>query len=186
MAQSGDTLPQVTAGGYLEGTMHVVTSDGFGPYKAMMDPTATGDFSGAKSMVMMTQVPGNKGNGKKTQKRAWERALEAVGIMKRATNINEDFPFKVAIPADAKCTGSMAGMENVCMVKLVNPSAAGVSSYHTHYPSTHRHLLTTTIALWWLRSRADGSRWRSPCSCSCSSPQSQKGAQELGALGKRM
>jgi hypothetical protein len=45
--------------------------------------------------------------------------------MKRATNINEDFPFKVAMPADAQCTGTVAGQTNVCMVKLVNPSGAG-------------------------------------------------------------
>jgi hypothetical protein len=74
---------------------------------------------------VVTQVPGNNGNIRKTEKRWWARALQSAGIMKRATNINEDFPFKVAIPADTACTGTIAGQTNTCIVKLVNPSNAG-------------------------------------------------------------
>lgn len=128
MVQSGSTLPQITDGGSVSGTLHIVTSDGAGPYKAMIDTTGTGDFSTAQTMEVMTQVPGTKGNIKKSDKRAWARALQSLGIMKRATNINEDYPFKVAVPAGTNCTGTVAGQSNVCMVKLVNPSAAGVSS----------------------------------------------------------
>jgi hypothetical protein len=32
VAQSGSTLPQVSQGGSLSGTLHIVTSDGAGPY----------------------------------------------------------------------------------------------------------------------------------------------------------
>lgn len=136
----------------MSGTLHIVTSDGAGPFKAMLDTTGTGNFTNAMAMDVITQVPGTKGNIKKTQKRAWARALGSIGIYKRATNINEDFvsgcplpsltqqiltmkkPFKVAVPAGATCTGTIAGQSNVCMVKLVNPSNAGVRHFTTDSP----------------------------------------------------
>ncbi|OIW29279.1 hypothetical protein CONLIGDRAFT_645405 [Coniochaeta ligniaria NRRL 30616] len=123
MALSGDTLPQVSAGGSLSGTLHIVTSDGAGPYKAMINTDGTAQSWTAVDVV--TQVPGNNGNIRKSEKRWWARALQTAGIMKRATNINEDYPFKVAIPAGTACTGTVAGQANTCIVKLVNPSNAG-------------------------------------------------------------
>jgi len=123
MALSGNTLPQITAGGSLSGTLHIVTSDGAGPYKAMINTNGKADSWTALEVV--TQVPGKNGNIKKKGKRFWERGLESVGLVKRASNINEDFPFKVAIPAGINCTGTIAGQANACIVKLVNPSNAG-------------------------------------------------------------
>ncbi|KAK3942837.1 hypothetical protein QBC46DRAFT_423839 [Diplogelasinospora grovesii] len=124
MALSGSTLPQVTSGGSLSGTLHIVTSDGAGPYKAMINTDGTAQSWTAINVV--TQVPGNNGNIKKSADKRWYvRALQSVGIMKRATNINEDYPFKVAIPAGTSCTGTIAGQSNTCIVKLVNPSKAG-------------------------------------------------------------
>lgn len=124
MAQSGSTLPQISAnGGSVSGTLHIVTSDGAGPYKAMINSDGTGNSW--TEMDVETQVPGTRGNIKKTEKRFWARALQAVGIMKRATNINEDYPFKVNVPAGTTCTGNVAGQANTCIVKLVNPSNAG-------------------------------------------------------------
>ncbi|KAJ0119050.1 MAS3 protein [Diaporthe amygdali] len=123
MALSGNTLAQVTPGGSVSGTLHIVTSDGAGPYKAMLNTDGTGQSWTA--MDVETQVPGTKGKIQKSEKRAWARALQAMGIMKRATNINEDYPFKVNMPAGASCTGNIAGQANTCLVKLVNPSNAG-------------------------------------------------------------
>ncbi|KAF3760909.1 hypothetical protein M406DRAFT_233452, partial [Cryphonectria parasitica EP155] len=123
MALSGSTLPQVSPGGSVSGTLHIVTSDGAGPYKAMVNADGTGTTW--TEMEVETQVPGTNGNIKKTEKRFWARALQAVGIMKRATNINEDYPFKVNMPAGTSCTGTIAGQANTCIVKLVNPSNAG-------------------------------------------------------------
>ncbi|KAH8887882.1 hypothetical protein GQ53DRAFT_725620 [Thozetella sp. PMI_491] len=123
MALSGSTLPQVSPGGSLSGTLHIVTSDGAGPYTAMLNTDGTGQTW--QEINVATQVPGTKGNIQKTEKRFWARALQAVGIMKRATNINEDYPFKVDIPAGTSCTGNIAGQANTCLVKLVNPSNAG-------------------------------------------------------------
>lgn len=51
--------------------------------------------------------------------------LGKIGLMKRATNVNEDFPFTATIPAGTDCTGVVAGQSKVCLVKIVNPSGAG-------------------------------------------------------------
>ena len=88
MALSGNTLPQVSQGGSVSGTLHIVTSDGAGPYKALLDTTGKGDFSKAVEMDVETQVPGKNGDIKKSKTRA---VLEKLGIYKRATNIDEDF-----------------------------------------------------------------------------------------------
>ncbi len=123
MALSGSTLPQITPGGSLSGTLHVVTSDGAGPYKAMINTDGTA--SNWEPLEVATQVPGKNGNIRKSEKRFWVRALQSVGIMKRATNINEDFPFKVNVPEGTNCTGNIAGQANTCIIKLINPSKAG-------------------------------------------------------------
>ena len=51
--------------------------------------------------------------------------LVKMGLMKRAQNVNEDFPFSATIPAGTTCSGTVAGQSNVCLVKIVNPSGAG-------------------------------------------------------------
>jgi hypothetical protein len=48
-----------------------------------------------------------------------------MGIVKRASNVNEDYPFAATVPAGTTCTGTVGGQSNMCLVKLVNPSAAG-------------------------------------------------------------
>jgi len=91
MALSGDTLPQIsTSNASISGTFHIVTSDGAGPVTAMVDTTGLGDFTNAVKATITTQVPGKGGNIKKTTKR-WEELMIRAGIMKRATNINEDY-----------------------------------------------------------------------------------------------
>jgi hypothetical protein len=57
----------------------------------MVDTTGMGDFSNAVKAEVTTQVPGTKGNIKKTKQKRWERVLRSIGLMKRATNINEDY-----------------------------------------------------------------------------------------------
>lgn len=91
MALSGSTLPQVsTDNASISGTFHIVTSDGAGPLTAMIDTTGQGDFKNAVKATMTTQVPGTNGNIKKSTKR-WEELMIRAGLMKRATNINEDY-----------------------------------------------------------------------------------------------
>jgi hypothetical protein len=94
MASSGDTLPQVSASnGSISGTFHVVTTDGAGPVKAMIDPTGTGAFASGTAADIVTQVPGNNGNIKAdgTVPRV-RRFLENMGVIeKRASNVNKDY-----------------------------------------------------------------------------------------------
>ncbi|KAH6648406.1 hypothetical protein BKA67DRAFT_363282 [Truncatella angustata] len=124
MAQSGDTLPQVSStGGSISGTYHIVTTDGAGPIKAVLDPTGTGAFSTGTMLDVTTQVPGKGGNIKPSKRSLWTRGMDM--IMKRASNVNEDYPMAFSVPAGTTCQGSMAGQENVCLVKIANSNNAG-------------------------------------------------------------
>jgi len=126
VAQSGSTVAQVSPGGSISGTLHIVTTDGAGPYTAIVDPTGTGAFSTGQTLEMTTQVPGTKGNIAAPKQRSLHmRALVAMGIVKRAANVNEDYPFAATVPAGTTCTGTVGGQSNMCLVKLVNPSNAG-------------------------------------------------------------
>ncbi|KAK2001941.1 hypothetical protein LX36DRAFT_746620 [Colletotrichum falcatum] len=130
MALSGSTLPQVSStGGSISGTLHCVTTDGAGPYNAVIDSTGTGAFSQGTMLKVVQQVPGNGGNirpdgtvpgGKRS---LWERAMSV--IYKRAANVNKDFPMKFEVPAGTTCTGTMGGQSNVCLVKIANSNKAG-------------------------------------------------------------
>jgi len=126
MAQSGSTLAQVSPGGSISGTMHIVTTDGAGPYTAVLDTTGTGAFSTGTKLAVTQQVPGKNGNiAAPKQRRFVPRMLVSLGIMKRASNVNEDYPFAASVPAGTTCTGTVGGQSGVCLVKIVNPSAAG-------------------------------------------------------------
>jgi len=126
MAASGSTLPQVAPGGSLSGTVHIVTTDGAGPYTAIVDPSGTGAFSQGTQATVTTQVPGTKGNiAAPKQRRFIPRMLVKMGIVKRASNVNEDYPIAISMPSDMACSGTVAGQSNVCLVKIVNPSGAG-------------------------------------------------------------
>lgn len=127
VAQSGSTLPQVSSsGGTLSGTFHIVTTDGAGPVKAIVDPTGTGAFSSGTEAEIVDQVPGNNGNIAAPQQRSLvARTLVNLGIVKRAANVNEDYPISIAIPAGTTCSGTVAGQSNVCLVKIANSNPAG-------------------------------------------------------------
>jgi hypothetical protein len=126
MALSGNTLAQVSDGGSISGTMHIVTTDGAGPYTAVLDTTGTGAFSQGTKLAVTQQVPGRNGNIAAPKQRSLiARSLVKMGIMKRASNVNEDYPFAATVPAGTKCTGTAGGQSNVCLVKIVNPSNAG-------------------------------------------------------------
>lgn len=89
MAQSGATLPQVSAdGGMISGTYHIVTTDGAGPIKAVLDSTGTGTFSSGQMLDVVTQVPGTGGN---IAPGADKRSLWQRYVTKRASNVNEDY-----------------------------------------------------------------------------------------------
>lgn len=126
MALSGSTLPQVSAsGGSISGTFHIVTTDGAGPIQAVIDTTGTGKFSNGTLLDTVTQVPGKNGNIKAPKRSLFVRAMESASIYKRASNVNEDFPMKFSVPAGTTCSGTMNGLNNVCLVKIANSNRAG-------------------------------------------------------------
>jgi len=102
LAANGNTLPQVSAGGSLMMTLHQVNGDGAGPYTAEVNTDGTG--STWKALTVMTNVPG-------TNSRSQAKAT--------------DFPLTVAMPAAMACTGSIAGQNNVCLVRAMNAAKAG-------------------------------------------------------------
>jgi hypothetical protein len=135
MAQSGATLPQVSAdgNGTIQGVFHIVTSDGAGPIQAVLDTTGTGKFSQGTMLQTLVQVPGKGGNIRPTQGKnrnnrrgGGEEDGEEGKLSKRAAvNINEDYPMKFAVPAGTTCTGTVGGVQNVCLVKIANSNKAG-------------------------------------------------------------
>lgn len=93
-AQSGSTVPQVSAsGGTVSGTMHIVTTDGAGPFKAMVDSGATGAFSSGTEADVTTQVPGKNGNiaPGPLSNNLLRRAMWHMGLSKRALNVDSDY-----------------------------------------------------------------------------------------------
>ncbi|KAH7138163.1 hypothetical protein B0J11DRAFT_500404 [Dendryphion nanum] len=123
---SGGKLPQVSAkGGSIEGVFHIVTTDGAGPVRAIIDPGATGAFSNGIEANVTLDVPGNKGNIKPNG--VVPRDLGFWSLTKRAgaKNVNLDFPMKIQIPEGTACNGSVGGQENVCFLKIANSNKAG-------------------------------------------------------------
>ncbi|CZR68917.1 related to gEgh 16 protein [Phialocephala subalpina] len=125
VAQSGNTLPQVSADGTgtITGTWRIVTSDGTannaqGDLFAVIDSTGTGAYSTGTQLTATSDMVGN-GQGNVVQ-RSFTKIARALG--KRATN-----PFSVKIPAGTTCTGTDAttGMTNFCLMKIANNNGAG-------------------------------------------------------------
>ncbi|CVL11529.1 probable gEgh 16 protein [Fusarium proliferatum] len=104
MEETGSQLPQVNPGGSLEMTVHQVNSDGAGPYTCMINADGTG--TSWENIPVTTNVEGN------------ERGRNRDGEM-------GDFPLVASIPAGQNCTGTVAGEDNVCLVRCQNPARAG-------------------------------------------------------------
>lgn len=103
MAETGSQLPQVTAGGSVSMTLHQVNADGGGPYTCAINADGTG--AQWTDIKVTTTPPGQ--NSRNRQGAA------------------TDFPLVAEIPASQKCTGTVAGQENVCLVRCQNAARAG-------------------------------------------------------------
>ncbi|KAK4215681.1 hypothetical protein QBC37DRAFT_371776 [Rhypophila decipiens] len=103
MAETGDSLPQVTPGGEVEMTLHQVNADGGGPYNCMINADGTG---AQWTNIQVTTTP----PGRNSRNRQGE---------------STDFPLVAAIPENQQCTGEVAGQENVCLVRCQNDARAG-------------------------------------------------------------
>lgn len=103
LAETGDSLPQVTAGGQVQMTLHQVNADGAGPYTCMINADGTAQ---TWNNIQVTQnVPGRNS--------------------RNAAGAATDFPLTASIPAGQTCTGTVAGQDNVCLVRCQNSARAG-------------------------------------------------------------
>lgn len=104
MSEMGGQLPQVTAPGNLQMTLHQVNGDGAGPYTCMIN--SDGTAQNWKNIQVTENVDGN------------QRGRNNAGSA-------SDHPLTAAIPAGQQCTGNVAGQDNVCLVRCQNPARAG-------------------------------------------------------------
>lgn len=131
MAQSGSTLPQVSSsGGSINTTWHVVTDDGCGPVEALIDESASGKWSTAKSAAVTTDMPGSAGDcpsdlandsgNENKVRRALRRGLEKMGLIsKRAANVDKDF-VSISFPSTFLYLSEF--MANITTLQRVCPS----------------------------------------------------------------
>ncbi|KAK3318588.1 hypothetical protein B0H66DRAFT_244342 [Apodospora peruviana] len=130
MAETGDVLPQVSQGGEVQMTLHQVNADGGGPYTCMINADGTGaDWT---DIQVTTTPPGRN-----------SRNREGAAT---------DFPLTAAVPANQECTGSVAGQDNVCLVRCQNDARAGpfggvvpVQMANTTTPAAARRALALKV-----------------------------------------
>ncbi|KAK3352759.1 hypothetical protein B0T25DRAFT_542702 [Lasiosphaeria hispida] len=106
-AGAGSGLPTCGDDGSIEMVFHQINQDGAGPLQAAVDGTSGGTEAAAFKTAEVTQdVPG-------------------VGFQGLSLATNKDFPLTVQMPAGMTCEGTVAGVENVCVVRVRNGAAAG-------------------------------------------------------------
>lgn len=99
-------LPSVGEDGVVTMTYHQVNQDGAGPLKAEVDPTSGGtDNSAFVAAQMVADVPG-----------------KVLGLSATTTT---DFAISAKIPAGTVCSGTVAGVSGVCVMRLSNGALAG-------------------------------------------------------------
>ncbi|KAK4448346.1 hypothetical protein QBC34DRAFT_465687 [Podospora aff. communis PSN243] len=123
-AQSG--LPTCGDDGSIEMVFHQINQDGAGPLTASIDPTSGGTEASAFQTAEVTQdVPG-------------------FGVQGLSLATSQDFPLTVQMPAGMTCEGTVAGVNNVCVVRVRNGAAAGPfggSAAFTQSPAARRRAL---------------------------------------------
>jgi hypothetical protein len=103
-AQSG--LPTCSDDGVITLTYRQINGDGAGPLEAAVDGTSGGtEVSAFQTATVLQNVPGNDNF--------------------RSDNDNSNFNVEVAMPAGMTCDGTVANVENVCIVRVRNGARAG-------------------------------------------------------------
>ncbi|OAA69526.1 cell surface protein (Mas1) [Cordyceps fumosorosea ARSEF 2679] len=100
-------LPTSDSNGVVSLVYRQINQDGAGPLSATVDGTSGGkDASAFQNAEVVKDVPGL-----------------GVGGLSLATNT--DFPLQVKMPAGMTCDGTIAGVNNACVVRVRNSAAAG-------------------------------------------------------------
>ncbi|KAM3454333.1 hypothetical protein MY3296_003016 [Beauveria thailandica] len=104
---SSQGMPTADSNGVISMVYRQINQDGGGSLTAMVDGTSGGTDNSAFQKAEVTQdVPG-------------------LGIGGLSLVTNTDFPLKVQMPAGMTCEGTVAGVKNVCIVRVRNSAAAG-------------------------------------------------------------
>jgi len=100
-------LPTCSDDGTVTMVFHQINQDGAGPLDAAVDGTSGGTDAAAFQRASVTQdVPG-------------------LGFQGLSLATNKDFPLQVQMPAGMTCDATVAGVNNVCVVRVRNGAAAG-------------------------------------------------------------
>lgn len=106
-AGTSSGLPTAADDGSVTMTFHQVNQDGAGPLTASIDPTSGGtDATAFQDAQVTTNVPG-------------------IGIAGLSGATTTDFPVVMQMPAGMTCSGTVSGVQNVCVAKLQNSALAG-------------------------------------------------------------
>ncbi|KAK2764384.1 hypothetical protein FQN54_009078 [Arachnomyces sp. PD_36] len=105
-ASSG--LPTASDTGEITMTYRQINQDGAGPLQADIDPTSGGTDPSAFEPAELTQD-----------------ADSGLGDTGLSLDTNTDFPITVQMPEGMVCEGEVAGVQNVCVVRVRNPALAG-------------------------------------------------------------
>ncbi|KAJ2904481.1 MAS1 protein [Zalerion maritima] len=104
-AESG--MPTCSDDGEVTMTFRQINQDGAGPLEAAVDGTSGGtDPDAFQDAEVMEDVPG-------------------LGFGGLSLATNTDFPVKVQMPAGMTCDATVAGVDEVCVVRVRNSAAAG-------------------------------------------------------------
>ena len=109
-------------------TLHQVNGDGAGPYECMIDSTGAGTQWTA--MTVVTNVPGEDSRSDAKATDFVSRLLLNLSSLSSVMMIGmykltPPKPLTAKVAATQTCTGSMAGMDGVCMVRCNNAARAG-------------------------------------------------------------
>lgn len=169
MTEMGDQLPQISQGGSVNMTLHQVNGDGGGmfslymhgnirveltrtpgPYTCMIN--GDGTATQWTDITVMTSPPGRNS---RNRVRYPGTLMSYLYSLLTCTQDGEQtaFPLIAAIPENQECTGTVAGQENVCMVRCQNDANAGpfggvvpVQMAGTTTPEEARRLLARATA----------------------------------------
>jgi len=99
-ARSG--LPTPDRHGILSLTWYQVNKDGAGPLNAQLDPSSGGtNLAAFRDIPVTLDVPGDDG---------------------QSDTVLTGFPVRVQIPPGTKCTGTIGGTKNLCVVRVRSPA----------------------------------------------------------------
>ncbi|KAE8825219.1 hypothetical protein HRS9139_08329 [Pyrenophora teres f. teres] len=100
-------LPTCADDGTITMTLRQINQDGAGPYTADVDGTSGGtDEAAMQSATVTKDVPG-------------------LGVQGISLATNTEFDMKVQMPAGMTCSATVAGVNNVCVMRVRNGAAAG-------------------------------------------------------------